>query len=99
MANHWRVSFITRVCVGDSPPLRPVLIFGNAGTVHTIKHGAIRPGAGFQEPRFHQLRHGSFDFRQPGFEPLLEHPPLHNAFQGILRTRVFEQVLKDFSRR
>jgi hypothetical protein len=44
------------------------------------------------------LRHGSFDLRQPGFEPLLEHPPLHNAFQGILRTRVFEQVLKDFSR-
>ena len=78
--------------------MRPALIFGYSGTVHSIKHGAVRSGARFQEACFDQLRHGSFDLRQPGFEPLLEHPPLHNAFQGILRTRVFEQVLKDFSR-
>jgi hypothetical protein len=75
------------------------LKFAQPGTVDSIKHRAVRPRARLQKTHFDQTHNGLLDFRQPGFDALLEYPPLRDPFQRILRSRVIEQVLKNLAGR
>ena len=82
-----------RVSCWPSPKRREIL----RGDV--VKYVAIRKSLLFEKTLFDELLDGLRNFRRPFLDAGVEHPPMKDAVDGVLRIRMSGQIIENFWRR
>ena len=64
-----------------------------------VKYVAIRKSLLFEKTLFDKLLDGLRNFRRPFLDAGVEHPPMKDAVDGVLRIRMSGQIIENFWRR
>lgn len=75
-------------------PKRREIMRGDA-----VKYIAIRTSLLFEKTLFDELSDGPCNFRRPFLDAGVEHPPMKDAIDGVLRIRMPGQIIENFRRR
>src|ERR1700736_2645943 len=63
-----------------------------------VKHMAVRGWLLLEKTSFDQSRHGLRNFGRPLVNACIEHPPVQDAVDGVLRIRMPGEVIQNFGR-
>ena len=76
-----------------------VLKSGEIMPGNVMKHLAVRGGFFLQKTLFYEFRDGLCNPWRPSLDAGVEHPPMKDAVEGVLRLRMPCQVIQNFWRR